>query len=85
MCTLLTSCRSDAVALTQNEFGPGEGAIIADSFLCRGDEERLLDCYHQRPLEGTCSHFLDAGVQCSGEETHSGRACINISSILFSL
>ena len=48
-------------------YGPGTGHIFLDTFLCRGTEEALIDCYHERAREGTCSHEQDVGVKCSCE------------------
>ena len=57
----------DSVAFSGAEFGVGNGPIHLDFFLCTGDEDTLLDCFHRRVDEGTCSHFQDAGVRCSSE------------------
>ena len=58
---------TDAVAITGAEYGPGEGTIFLDSFLCSGLEATLLDCFHRRAGNTTCSHLQDSSVKCSRE------------------
>lgn len=55
----------DAIALRGGHFGAGDGPIHIDNFFCRGNEESLLDCIHDRS-EG-CTHNQDASVICNGE------------------
>jgi deleted-in-malignant-brain-tumors protein 1 len=65
VCKQLGLAQTDAAAVTDGRFGAGTGVILWDNFLCRGTEEALLECYHERPQNGTCSHLQDVGVRCS--------------------
>ncbi|CAI8051118.1 Neurotrypsin, partial [Geodia barretti] len=65
VCKQLGLAQTDAAAVTDGRFGAGTGVILWNNFLCRGTEEALLECYHERPQNGTCSHLQDVGVRCS--------------------
>uniref|UniRef100_A0A8B9T3Q3 SRCR domain-containing protein n=1 Tax=Anas platyrhynchos TaxID=8839 RepID=A0A8B9T3Q3_ANAPL len=57
----------DALAAPQyGHFGPGSGPIWMVGVDCRGTESALSDCSHRGRGESYCSHYMDAGVICSG-------------------
>ena len=48
-------------------YGRGTGQILLDDLLCRGTEERLIDCPIQTGGIGMvdfCTHGNDAGLEC---------------------
>uniref|UniRef100_A0A8B9T3S0 SRCR domain-containing protein n=1 Tax=Anas platyrhynchos TaxID=8839 RepID=A0A8B9T3S0_ANAPL len=65
----------DALAAPQyGHFGPGSGPIWMVGVDCRGTESALSDCSHRGRGESYCSHYMDAGVICSGNRSAlSGR------------
>lgn len=53
-----------------SRYGRGEGLVLLDNAMCRGSEERVIDClYHgwARVHASCLDHSRDAGVQCEGE------------------
>lgn len=55
-------------ALQRASHGQGNGAIVLDDLLCRGNEENLLQCPSFTP-PGThnCAHSEDASVVCEND------------------
>ena len=58
----------DAVPFRNALFGEGEGDILLDNLLCRGNETSLLECLTSIGDIGVhnCNHSEDAGVKCTG-------------------
>ncbi|KAM3913971.1 scavenger receptor cysteine-rich domain-containing protein DMBT1 [Leptodactylus fuscus] len=50
-------------------YGPGQGHIILDDVLCKGNEFYLWDCPHRGFLSNNCGHHKDVGVVCSDSPT----------------
>ena len=48
-------------------FGAGIGPIYLDDFLCRGNEDRLIDCPNGglNTIDFCNGHADDAGVRCA--------------------
>ncbi|XP_022087751.1 deleted in malignant brain tumors 1 protein-like [Acanthaster planci] len=46
-------------------YGSGTGPILLDDLMCTGQEEKLEDCPHAGVGNHNCSHYEDAGVECS--------------------
>ncbi|XP_075144198.1 scavenger receptor cysteine-rich domain-containing protein DMBT1-like [Leptodactylus fuscus] len=46
-------------------FGPGQGYIVLDDVLCKGNERYLWKCPHRGFLSNNCIHSEDVGVVCS--------------------
>ncbi len=58
-----------AIQTTFSFFGDGaniEGPVFLDEVQCNGNETSILDCLSVAPGDHDCSHFIDAGVICSG-------------------
>ena len=56
-----------ATAFVNAFFGPGIGPIYLDDFLCRGNEDRLIDCPNGglNTIDFCNGHADDAGVRCA--------------------
>ena len=68
---------SEAPALPTSSayFGQAvDNIIFLDEVQCIGNETNILDCPSVNPGDHDCSHFLDAGVICSGKST----SCISL-------
>ena len=50
-------------------FGPGEGRVLLSNLNCNGNEERLVECYHNRLGKYPCDHERDLGVICSNVDS----------------
>ncbi|XP_038075981.1 deleted in malignant brain tumors 1 protein-like [Patiria miniata] len=50
-------------------FGPQTENIVLTKVICNGNEERLVDCYHDELGTSTCSYGQDLGVVCSNVES----------------
>ena len=67
----LCHCTVGAVAVKRGHFGEGNSrSIHLDNVLCRGDEERILNCGSNAVGVNNCDHFEDAGVICDCEFKH---------------
>ncbi|KAI6658615.1 Scavenger receptor cysteine-rich protein type 12 isoform X1 [Oopsacas minuta] len=56
---------------TQAEFGAGSGSVVLENVICQGYESYLTECDHDplgTILNPSCTHNLDAGVVCNGNE-----------------
>ena len=53
------------MAFRHARFGQGVGPIFLDQLVCRGDEQRILDCDSYLGVH-MCDHTQDAGVKCIG-------------------
>ena len=53
-----------ATAYSYAYFGRGTGGIYLDNLGCRGNEMRLIDCYHNPLGVHNCGHNADAGMRC---------------------
>ena len=64
---LSTQFSAGARAYTNAFFGPGIGPIYLDDFLCRGNEDRLIDCPNGglNMIDFCNGHADDAGVRCA--------------------
>ena len=65
------SVLAGARAYTNAFFGPGIGPIYLDDFLCRGNEDRLIDCRNGglNMIDFCNGHADDAGVRCAESRT----------------
>ncbi|XP_069100373.1 transmembrane protease serine 9-like isoform X4 [Pleurodeles waltl] len=62
-------CGSAILAPIYSYYGQGNGGIFLDYVNCAGNESHLWDCPHRDCSIGTCDHYYDASVICSGEQT----------------
>ena len=53
-----------ATAYSSAYFGRGTGGIYLDNLGCRGNELRLINCYHSVIGVHNCDHSDDAGLRC---------------------
>lgn len=53
-----------------------DNLIFLDEVQCIGNETSILQCPSVNPGDHDCSHFLDAGVICSGKSTLGITCCI---------
>ncbi|XP_022096110.1 deleted in malignant brain tumors 1 protein-like [Acanthaster planci] len=56
------------VVRATTRFGPGVGQVMLSALICNGNEERLVDCYHNAPGQSWCDHSDDFWVICSNVE-----------------
>ena len=63
----ITLYNTGARAYTNAFFGPGIGPIYLDDFLCRGNEDRLIDCPNGglNTIDFCNGHADDAGLRCA--------------------
>ena len=52
------------LARLNNPYGVGSGPIVLDDVRCNGNEEQLLDCRSNGPLNHDCSHNDDISIMC---------------------
>lgn len=52
-----------ATPLYAAAFGQGTGPIVANSFMCTGNEPGIFNCSYD--LNHNCGHASDAGVRCT--------------------
>ena len=57
---------SDSLPIANAFYGMGNGDILLDDVLCRGNERNLLQCGRDSRGEKSCNHTEDAGVKCNG-------------------
>ena len=63
-----------AEALKGAAFGRGKGSIVLRGVGCKGEEESLFDCSHDK--KRNCHHGHDAGVRClSKYDTNKSNIC----------
>ena len=55
---------TDATPRYDAEFGQGSGPVVLQHILCRGSEQRLIDCTTGYQGISNCRHSNDAGVIC---------------------
>ena len=67
VCIQFTIYCIGARAYTNAFFGQGTGPIYLDDFLCRGTENRLIDCPNGglNMIDFCNGHADDAGVRCA--------------------
>ena len=58
---------SDSLPIANAFYGMGNGDILLDDVLCRGNEKNLLQCGRDSRGEKNCTHSEDAGVKCNGK------------------
>lgn len=63
-------CGSAISVKREAYFGKGEGVIWLDDVNCVGNESSLLHCEHLDFGDSDCGHYEDAGVVCSGIQSH---------------
>ena len=56
-----------AIAHSNAYFGTGSGQIWLDDVRCSGIESTLLECANRGIGVHDCSHYEDAGVECTCE------------------
>ena len=74
--SLLPLCAiTDAVAVGNSAYGPGEGRVLLQTVRCNGSESALLNCPFTSPsiFSFRCfRHIFDASVVCQGKYLYSG-------------
>ena len=63
---ICTTLSSDSLPIANAFYGMGNGDILLDDVLCRGNERNLLQCRTDSRGEKNCTHAEDAGVKCNG-------------------
>ena len=63
---ICTTLSSDSLPIANAFYGMGNGDILLDDVLCRGNERNLLECRRDSRGEKSCNHTEDAGVKCNG-------------------
>ncbi|XP_063960668.1 uncharacterized protein LOC129267820 [Lytechinus pictus] len=76
-------CRSlgypGAVSLSGSSlFGEGTGEIFLDDVSCSGDEDHILDCFHDGVGVHNCGHREDVSIICDGGEVQPTTAADKI-------
>jgi len=71
------------VALFDERFGAGTGAILLDDVNCRGDETSLADCQHGGWGQHNCGHSEDVSIMCVDSLAITGNELMMHSSIVF--
>ena len=66
MSYICTTLSSDSLPIANAFYGMGNGNILLDDVLCRGNERNLLQCRRDSRGEKDCIHTEDAGVKCDG-------------------
>ena len=66
MSYICTTLSSDSLPIANAFYGMGNGDILLDDVLCRGNERNLLQCGRDTRGEKNCTHTEDAGVKCDG-------------------
>ena len=60
----------DAIQAIFNQsafFGQGSGSVLMTNISCNGTERHLFDCAFEIPEVEECTHAMDAGVICEGQ------------------
>ena len=64
--TSMTQCvcilAGAAPLVATNFFGRGDGPIVGNNVMCRGDEDGIIDCMFDR--NHNCGHENDVAVRC---------------------
>ena len=71
------------MALFDERFGAGTGAILLDDVNCRGDETSLAHCQHARWGQHNCGHSEDVSIMCVDSLDITGNELMVHSSIVF--
>lgn len=58
------SIRNYGLALFDERFGAGTGAILLDNVNCKGNETSLADCQHAPWGQHNCGHSEDVSIMC---------------------
>jgi len=66
--------RKLGLALFNEPFGAGTGAILLDDVNCRGNETSLSNCPHRTWGEHDCNHNEDVSIICVDELSITGTA-----------
>jgi len=66
--------RKLGVALYDEPYGAGTGAILLDDVSCRGNETSLTQCQHRTWGEHNCNHNEDVSIKCVDELSITGTA-----------
>ena len=66
MSYICTTLSSDSLPIANAFYGTGNGDILLDDVLCRGNERNLSQCRTDSRGEKNCTHTEDAGVKCNG-------------------
>ena len=66
MSYICTTLFSESLPIANAFYGMGNGDILLDDVLCRGNERNLLQCGRDSRGEKNCTHTEDAGVKCDG-------------------
>ena len=66
---LILLSNTGATAYRYAYFGRGNGGIYLYNLGCRGNEPRLIDCYHNGIGMHRCDHSSDAGLRCRRKPT----------------
>lgn len=66
VCRILGYESKYAIPTRSAHFGAATGIILLDNVMCTGNETNILECASQNPGDHDCTHFMDAGVICSG-------------------
>ena len=64
--------RRHGLALFNQPFGAGTGAILLDNVRCSGNERSLADCQHSAWGQHNCWHSEDVSIVCVNSFSISG-------------
>jgi len=77
--------RKLGLALYDEPFGVGTGAILLDDVNCRGNETSLSQCQHRAWGEHNCDHTEDVSIVCVNDLSITGTplGCLSVAYFLF--